>query len=330
MSDTAFGVRTERWPAKEVLRITGHSFSGFDLVVVQIGRDGRIGQGEALGVYYLGDTAESVMTGVESVRDAIAQGAGRRELLQLLPAGGARHAVDSALWDLECKLSGVRCWPRAGTEPRALQAQLTLGIEESAEATGRQAARLSDFPHLKLKVDANDPMSRVRAVRRARPDARLVVDANQAWSFEDLLAHAEELAALGVYMVEQPLARGHDDKLSGYRCPVPLCADESCLDETELPLASERYQFLNIKLDKVGGLTAGLALARRARDLGMRLMVGCMGGTSLSMAPAHVLACAGPCEIADLDGPLWLRSDRLPSIEYTNGLMAPFGPEVWG
>lgn len=330
MSEIAFGVRSERWPAREVLRITGHSFSGFDVVVVQIGRDGCIGQGEALGVYYLGDTAESVMAAVESARDAVEQGAGRRELLDLLPAGGARHAIDSALWDLECKLSGVRCWTRAGTEALALQAQLTLGIEDSAEETGRKAARLASFPHLKLKVDADDPMSRVRAVRRARPDARLVVDANQAWSFDDLVAHSEELAALDVYMVEQPLARGHDQQLSGYRCPVPLCADESCLDETELLIAAERYQFLNIKLDKVGGLTAGLSLARKARQRGMRLMVGCMGGTSLSMAPAHVLACTGPCEVADLDGPLWLRSDRLPSIGYVNGLMAPFGPEVWG
>lgn len=330
MSGVTLSVRTERWPAREVLRITGRSFDAFEVVVVQVARDGFVGQGEAMGVYYLGDTADSVMAVVESVRDEVERGIDRLQLLDLLPAGGARHALDSALWDLECKRLGVRCWALAGTVPSTLQAQLTLGIEDSAEATGRKAAALARYPHLKLKVDRDEPISRIRAVRRARPDARIVVDANQAWTIDDLQAHADEMASLGVFMVEQPLARGSDQGLEAWRCPVPLCADESCLDASELPDAAARYQFINIKLDKVGGLTAGLELAREARRMGLRLMVGCMGGTSLAMAPAHVLACAGECEVADLDGPLWLRNDRLPAIEYRHGSMPPFGPQVWG
>jgi len=255
---TTLSARTERWPAREVLRITGHTFECFEVVVVQLAREGCIGQGEALGIYYLGDTADTVLAAIESVRDAVEGGVDRRGLLELLPAGGARHALDSALWDLECKRLGVRCWAHAGTRPATLQAQLTLGIEDSAEATGRKAAALAQYPHLKLKVDRDDPISRIRAVRRARPDARIVVDANQAWTIDDLQAHADEMASLGVFMVEQPLARGSDQGLEAWRCPVPLCADESCLDASELPDAAARYQFINIKLDKVGGLTCGV------------------------------------------------------------------------
>ena len=330
MKPLSLSVRAERWPAREALRITGRTFESFEAVVVQLACDGCLGQGEALGVYYLGDTADSVMAQVESVRDIVERGIDRHELLEVLPSGGARHAIDSALWDLECKLRGMRCWALAGTVPATLQAQLTLGIEATAEATARKAACLAQYPQLKLKVDRDDPMERVRAVRRARPDARIVVDANQAWTIDDLRAHADEMASLGVFMIEQPLPRGCDGELDGYSCPVPLCADESCLDASELAEAAARYAFVNIKLDKVGGLTAALDLARQARRAGMRLMVGCMGGTSLSMAPAHVLACAAACEVADLDGPLWLRNDRLPSIDYRCGEMPPFGPQVWG
>lgn len=330
MMKTTLSVRTERWPAREVLRITGHRFDAFELVVVQLQQGECVGQGEALGVYYLGESAESIMADIESVRNAMEEGIDRSALLSLLPAGGARHALDSALWDLECKRQGVRCWALADSPVRSLQSQITIGIEDSAEATARKALTLANYPHLKLKVDRDDPIARVRAVRQARPDARLVVDANQAWTLEDLLTYAEVLQELDVYLIEQPLARGQDQGLDDYRGPVPLCADESCLDATELPDAARRYQFINIKLDKVGGLTAALALAREARSMGLRLMVGCMGGTSLSMAPAHVLACAGHCEVNDLDGPLWLRHDRLPAIDYRDGFMPPFGPQVWG
>lgn len=330
MSRTTLSVRVERWPAREVLRITGHTFESFDLIVVQVQHGNHIGQGEALGVYYLGETADSLMSAIESVRDAVEAGIDRAALLSLLPPGGARHSLDSALWDLECKRKRQRCWALAGGEPQALQVQITLGIEDSADAMAKRASALARYPHLKLKVDRDDPVARVRAVRQARPDARLVVDANQAWTLDDLKAYADAMSELNVYLIEQPLARGHDEGLDDYRSPVPLCADESCLDASELPAAARRYQFINIKLDKVGGLTAGLALARDARRLGLRLMVGCMGGTSLSMAPAHVLACVAACEVNDLDGPLWLRHDRLPAIDYQDGSMSPFGAQVWG
>lgn len=321
-------VRSERWPTTEPFRITGRTFEHFDVVVVQLERDGIVGQGEGVGVYYLNDSAEQALPQIEALRTALQAGVDRMQLQALMPPGCARNAVDAALWDLECKASGHRAWDIAGVAVRPLETQYTLSIETTPEATAQRAREASGHRFLKIKVDADRPLERVQAVRDARPDARLVVDANQAWTLDLLKSLAPQLAELDVHMIEQPLPRGQDAGLDHYRSPVPLCADESCQHLGELGIAATRYQLINIKLDKTGGLTAGLALARAAHALGMQVMVGCMGGTSLTMAPAFVLACE--CEITDLDGPLWQRSDRLPGLDYQGGQIAVFPPRVWG
>jgi L-alanine-DL-glutamate epimerase-like enolase superfamily enzyme len=321
-------VRSERWPTTAPIRITGKTFEHFDVVVVQLEQDGIVGQGEGVGVYYLGDSAERALPQIEALRGAIAAGIDRTQLQALLPPGCARNAVDAALWDLQAKASGQRVWELAGVTARTLETQYTLGIESTPEATAQRAREAAGHRLLKLKVNADAPLAHVQAVRQARPDARLVVDANQAWTLQALQALAPHLAELDVHMIEQPLPRGQDAGLDGWRSPVPLCADESCQHIGELDTAAARYQLINIKLDKVGGLTAGLELARAAQARGLGVMVGCMGGTSLAMAPALVLACA--CEITDLDGPLWQRSDRLPGVAYQGGRIPIFPPQVWG
>jgi L-alanine-DL-glutamate epimerase-like enolase superfamily enzyme len=181
---------------------------------------------------------------------------------------------------------------------------------------------------LKIKLNDDRPLERLQAVRAARPDVRIVVDANQAWTFATLRALAPQFATLGVQLIEQPLARGEDAELEGYRSPVPLCADESCLHLGELTQAAKRYQWINVKLDKSGGLTAALQLTYAARERGLGLMVGCMGGSSLAMAPAFVVGCL--CDVVDIDGPLLQRSDRFPGLDYDGGRVSVFGPSLWG
>ncbi|HQR49190.1 MAG TPA: enolase C-terminal domain-like protein, partial [Steroidobacteraceae bacterium] len=246
----------------------------------------------------------------------------------LLPPGGARNALDCALWDLEAKSSGRTIWQLTGVEPREVETVYTISIESTPALMAEHAASAQDCPLLKVKLDGQQPIERMTAIRRTRPDARLVVDANQGWTFDQLQKVAPAFAELGVLMIEQPLPRGGDAALEGYRSPVPLCADESCLHAAELDLAARRYQMINIKLDKTGGLTHALELARAARARGLGLMVGSMGGTSLAMAPSFVLGCL--TDFADIDGPLLLKRDRLPGMRYSAGKVSVFGPEVWG
>jgi L-alanine-DL-glutamate epimerase-like enolase superfamily enzyme len=245
-----------------------------------------------------------------------------------LPAGGARNAVDCALWDLEAKMTGTTIWELTGIAPKVLETVYTISIEATPEAMAAHAASVANLPLLKVKLDGNQPLERMRAVRQARPDARIVVDANQGWNFGQLKSLAPAFADLGVLMIEQPLPRGGDAALEGYRSPVPLCADESCLHLGELEQAARRYQMINMKLDKTGGLTHALELARRARDRGLGLMVGSMCGSSLAMAPTFVVGCL--CDVVDLDGPLLMKRDRLPGLRYSNGKVEPPARELWG
>jgi L-alanine-DL-glutamate epimerase-like enolase superfamily enzyme len=300
----------------------------FDSIVVEIQTRGVVGRGEALGAFYLGETPESLLQTVESIGGSIEAGIDRSQLQQLLPPGGARNAVDCALWDLEAKLTGRSIWELTGVEPRPLQTVFSIGLESSVEAMAAKAAAAKNFRQLKIKLDADAPLERVSAIRAQRPDADIIVDANQAWTHEQLTRLAPDLAALGVQMIEQPLPRGNDEVLEDYRSPVPLCADESCLHMDELDAAADRYQLINIKLDKTGGLTHALELARAARSRGLGLMVGCMAGSSLSMAPAFVIGCLS--DRVDIDGPLLQRCDRIPGLRYESGEVSVFGPDVWG
>lgn len=317
----------EFWALRTPVLITGHTFTGASLLHVTIREGGCAGQGEAAGVYYLGETGESILADVESVRQEVEAGADRHALKALLPRGGARNALDCALWDLEVKQQRCSIWDLAGIEPMAaVLSALTIGIDTpqvmAARATTIRSRRI------KLKLNAELAVERVAAVRSVRPDAEILVDVNQGWSFDQLVSLAPALAGLGVEMIEQPLPRGEDAPLESYRSPVPLCADESCLDVSEVARAACRYQVLNIKLDKAGGLTEALELARLARSAGMELMVGNMMGTSLAMAAGFVVAPL--CRFVDLDGALFLERDRRHAMVYHDGLLTAPTSALWG
>lgn len=320
--------RSHAWPLREPFVIARGTRTEAHVIIVELAEDGHVGRGEAGGVAYHGETPDRMLTQIEAVRDAMEQGCERHDLPALLPAGGARHALDSALWDLAAKREGLPVWRMAGAkhwEPVATA--VTIGIRplDAYERSARDHAR---FPWLKVKVDANNPVEAIAAVRRGAPTARLIVDANQSWSVDELRRHSERLRIYGVDLIEQPVAVGEDEKLAGYRCPIPLCADESLSIADDLPSLVGRYQFVNIKLDKVGGLTPALDLAKEARRLKMRLMVGCMLGGSVSIAPAMVLA--QQCEVCDLDGPWLLAQDWPGGIVYDHGVASPPAPELWG
>lgn len=321
-------VKRHAWPLREPFVISRGARTEAHVIVVELAGDGHVGYGEAGGVGYHGETPETMQAQVESIREAVENGCGRRDLPSLLPAGGARHALDAALWDLEAKREGMPVWKMAGAgrwEPVA--STVTIGIR-SLDAYERSAREYSEFPWLKVKVDDDSPVEAIAAVRRGAPRPRLIVDANQSWSVAALRQHAERLRDYGVDLLEQPVPAGEDAGLAEYRCPIPLCADESMSTAGDLPSLVGRYEFVNIKLDKVGGLTPALHLAEEARRLGLRLMVGCMLGGSVSVAPAMVLA--QQCEVCDLDGPWLLARDWLGGIVYNHGIMQPPAPQLWG
>ncbi len=308
--------------------ITGHTWTHADAVWVTLEQDGAVGRGEGLSVYYLGETQASMVAQLESVRAQVERGITRAELQQLLPAGGARNALDCALWDLECKLSGQRIWQLVGIEPKQLVTVATVGIG-TPTAMAARAQEFARYPNLKIKLDAHDPIERLAAIRESRPDATLVVDANQGWSFEQLKRWLPELVDFEIAMIEQPLARGNDAELEGFESPIPLGGDESCLTLSEYEQAARRYDVINIKLDKTGGLTEALLLAERARLDGKRLMVGNMTGTSLSMAPAYVIGQF--CDFVDIDGPLLLAQDIADGLSYLGGgIVEPPAAALWG
>jgi L-alanine-DL-glutamate epimerase-like enolase superfamily enzyme len=321
-------VHSETWPAIAPFRITGKTFVSFESIVVEVSAGNVTGRGEALGVYYLNETQSALLEQVEALRPRIEQGLDRAQLQELLPPGGARNALDCALWDLEAKSTGRTIWSLTGIAPRALQTVFTIGMEDTPAQMAAKAAAAAATDLLKIKLNSDRPVERLRAIRAARPDARLVVDANQGWDLGLLREVIEAAPGLRLEMIEQPLPRGEDAALEGVRSAVPLCADESCLHLGELPAVVERYQMINIKLDKTGGLTQALQLAAAARQRGLGVMVGCMAGSSLAMAPAFVLGCLA--DLVDIDGPLLQKSDRPQGIRYQGGRADVFDSQLWG
>ena len=321
-------IRDERWPIAGAFVISRGSKTEARVIVAEL-RDGdTVGRGECVPYPRYSETGEGVQAQIEAVRAELEAGADRARLQGLLPAGAARNAVDCALWDLEAKQTGVRAWTAAGRprlEPLKTAFTLSYGTpDEMADAARAQARR----PMLKLKIGGADDLDRVEAVRAAAPRTRLIVDANEALDFNALRRLAPEFARLDVKLVEQPLPAGADAELEGWPSPVPLCADESLHTRAELDACARRYTVLNLKLDKTGGLTEGLALAEAARARGLELMVGCMVATSLSMAPATVLAQGAA--FVDLDGPLLLAHDREPGLTYIGSVVEPPTPALWG
>jgi L-alanine-DL-glutamate epimerase-like enolase superfamily enzyme len=287
-------------------------------------QSGRRGRGEACGVDYHGETVATMRHDIEAIRPVIESGLSRDELQDLLPAGGARNAVDCALWDLEAKQSGRSLFEGVDfPQPTAF----TIGIRSphAYEAAARLHAR---SPLLKVKVDRSDPIAAIAAVRRGAPYPGLIVDPNQAWTVADLKRLAPRLAELGVVLVEQPLPIGEESELAGWQSPVPLCADELVGTRADLPRVAGLFDCINIKLDKTGGLTEALLLAEEARRMGLRIMAGCMAGSSLCMAPSLVLAPL--CSFLDLDGPLLQTEDVEPALTYQDGWISRPPASLWG
>src|SRR5581483_7568835 len=321
-------VETEKWPLKRPFRITGHTMHDCEVVVVNLTQDGLKGRGEAAGVYYLREDVPAMVKRIESVRDSIEAGLDREMLQSLLPPGGARNAVDCALWDLDAKRMGKPAWELAGLEmPRPLVTAHTVGAESPADmADWARSYTEAKFLKLKLTGEAIDG-DRIRAVRAARKDVSLSVDANQGFTRSSLQALLPVLTQARVTLVEQPFPIGQDAQLDGFKFPIPIGADESIQGLKDLPGLVGRFGVVNIKLDKCGGLTEGLAIAREARRLGLDVMVGNMTGTSLAMAPGFLVGQL--CQVVDLDGPLFLRSDRTPSATFAAGnVWCP--DSVWG
>jgi L-alanine-DL-glutamate epimerase-like enolase superfamily enzyme len=331
-------IDAESWAYKVPFRVSRGAESALDVVVVTLtDADGRVGRGEAAGVDYDGETIALLRAQIEAVRPEIEQGigagAGRAaldfaSLAALLPAGGARNAVDCALWDLTAKQRRTTAWQLAGMpDPRPLTTSMTLGIDTD-DAVAAGARRYAGWPLIKVKVDGERHVDAIRLVRAACPAAGLIVDPNQAWSCDLLNRLVPELKPLGVVLIEQPVPRGEDETLRGYRGSIRLAADESVADRAGLAAVKDLYQVVNVKLDKTGGLTEALALARDARTLGLQVMVGCMAGTSLAMAPGMVVG--QMAEFVDLDGPLLHSEDREHGIAYDRGLMRLPSPLLWG
>lgn len=319
----------EQVPLSAPFVITGYTFTHVAVAIVRVVDGAAAGEGEAAGVYYLGDDLDHMCAQVESARTAIEDGIDRESLRQLLPPSGARNALDCALWDLEAKRSGQPVWRLAGLEPpRPLVTTYTIGADTPG-AMADKATAYTGAKAIKLKLTGEPALDseRVRAVRKVRPDVWLGVDANQGYAPASLAELLPSLMTSKVKLVEQPFARGREADMEGLRCPIPVAADESVQDLPDIEPLVGRFDVINIKLDKCGGLTAGLAMVNEARRLGLGTMVGNMVGTSLAMAPAWILGQV--CDLRDLDGTLFIARDRKPSILFDHG--AVFYPaHGWG
>jgi L-Ala-D/L-Glu epimerase len=321
-------LQKESWPLAGRFAISRGSRTVSEVVLVEIEQDGRIGRGECSPYPRYGESVDGVMAAIEALRGNIESGLGREALQRLLPAGAARNAIDCALWDLEAKLSGKPVWELAGlARPKPIVTAYTLSLD-TAENMGAAARANAARPLLKLKLAGPADLDRVRSVHENAPNARLIVDANEAWTPELFADLAAKVKGLGVELIEQPFAQSADAALAGLARPVTTCADESCHDRASLAHIAGRYDAINIKLDKTGGLTEALALKEAARAAGYRLMVGCMLGTSLAMAPA--LLVAQDAAFVDLDSPLLLARDRTPGLVYTGSQVAPAESTLWG
>ncbi len=329
MTSRSLHLTNEPLPMKAPFAISGHVFTRMPCVVATLTQGGARGRGEAAGVYYLRDDVAHMTAEIERVRPEIERGASRRELQAMLPPGGARNALDCAMWELEAELAGRPAWRLAGIDaPQPLVTTLTAGAD-TPERMADRARSFTGARALKLKLTGEPDLDarRVEAVAAARPGVWLGVDANQGYDLDGLKAALPAFERCGVRLVEQPLPRGREAELDGFRSPIPLAADESVLSSADLPAAVGRFSVINIKLDKCGGLTEALAMVEAARRLGFDLMVGNMAGTSWAMAPAFIVGQA--CRVVDLDGPVSLAEDRSPPVRYEDGRI--FCDEaVWG
>jgi len=320
-------VREEIWPLKKVFRISRGRHTEAQVVVVTVANDEHIGRGEGVPIKRYEQSVESVLAQIESIK--VEKNLDRQQLQKLLPAGAARNALDCALWDLEAKTSGKRVWELANV-PIVLEVRTSFTISlDTPEKMAAAAAVAAELPILKLKLQGDDlDHARVKGVRESAPAARLLIDANESWSPEHYRKIVPEIHELGAELIEQPFPANADEVLETLDHPIPVCADESCHTTADLRRLTNRYEMINVKLDKTGGLTEALRLCDRARDSGFKLLIGCMVCTSLGIAPARLLA--SNADLVDLDGPLLLGRDREHGLAYTNGRLALPSAQLWG
>lgn len=321
-----YKISIETWDLKVPFVISRRRSESAEVLTITLEHGGAVGRGEAAGINYQGETAATMRAELEAFFMQHKEPLTRDLLMDILPAGGARNALDCAFWDLMAKRTGKSIYELTASDAKPVTSAITLSIDTPAKMA--QKAGETPSPVLKLKLADQSALECVEAVHQARPDVDIIVDANEALTFDLLKELAPKLADLNVKLIEQPLPRGEDDCLSGFNSPVPLCADESCMTAADVPRLQALYDAVNIKLDKCGGLTAALDLATAAELHGMDMMVGCMLGTSLAMAPAMVIA--PRCKYVDLDGPMLLKSDREHGLRVEDGLIQPPSPLLWG
>ncbi|NCU10568.1 MAG: dipeptide epimerase [Sphingomonadaceae bacterium] len=320
----------QEWPYAETFRISRSAKTNSELFTVYIRDGNHVGRGECGLLPQYGQTREDVAAALADAADLLASGATRADIAAQVSNTSARNALDCALWDLECKRSGQDVWQGSGVPHKdRIEVDLTIGINPTPKMReDALAAFARGFRILKLKANQEEVLDRVKAIAAACPAAQLIVDANEAWDIDTLNRLAAPLAELGVALIEQPLHHLADEPLAFYTGTIPLCADESCSSLADLERLSRLYQAINIKLDKVGGLTPGLELQAAARARGMKIMLGCSGPTSLGAAPAYVLGTL--CDFVDLDGPALLLDDRAHAMRYAEGHLHCFTAELWG
>jgi L-alanine-DL-glutamate epimerase-like enolase superfamily enzyme len=327
-SPLLLAARIERWPIAGAFTISRGAKTEAITVVVEIGHSGHSGRGECVPYARYGETPEATLAALLSMREALANGLDRQALQGALPAGAARNALDCALIDLEAKIGGRRAWELLGRPaPPACTTAFTISLG-TPEAMAAATAKAAHRPLLKIKLGGDGDGERIAAVRKQAPESELIVDANEAWNPANLEQNLAACAAAGVTLVEQPLPARQDELLARIRRPVAVCADESVHDRASLGGLRERYDAVNIKLDKSGGLTEALAMADAAQALGFEIMVGCMVATSLSIAPAMLLA--PQARFVDLDGPLLLAKDRDGGLRYDGSTVYPPDAALWG
>ncbi|HEY5755120.1 MAG TPA: N-acetyl-D-Glu racemase DgcA [Steroidobacter sp.] len=317
----------QHWPYRQPIAISRGVITGQDVIVVTVAEQGVVGRGESSPNHRYDETPEQSLRAIEALIPALEAGLDRAELQQAMTANAARNAIDCALWDLEAKLAKTRVWELANlSPPRPTLTSQTIGIDSPANMAAIAARAWS--PLLKLKLGGDADIDCLRAVREAAPTARIVVDANEAWTLAQLKDFSAAAISCDVELIEQPLRAGDDSQLDDVRTTIPLGADESFHGIELFERTRNRYQVVNIKLDKTGGLTEALRVKAEAERRGLRIMVGCMGGTSLAMAPAMLLA--SDASFVDLDGPRLLQTDRSPGLRYDGGIISPFDADVWG
>ena len=329
MTQRKLTIRAESWPLRQRFSIARGSKISADVLCVEIAQDACVGRGEAVPYRRYGESMETVTAAVESIQAALENGLGRADLLDALLPGAARNAIDCALWDLEAKQSKTDIAKLAASDLKPITTAFTIVIDD-ADKMAAQAEKAKAYPLLKIKLGGREgvmaDITRLAAIAEARPDAQLIVDSNEGWQIDELARYANQLGRYGVTFFEQPVPQAQEAGLADI--DLPFCADESVHDTGSLTNLSRAYDWVNLKLDKTGGLTEALACAQTAKSDGRKIMVGCMVATSLSMAPAMVLA--QHADLVDLDGPLWLAEDRANGLRYDGATIYPPTAELWG